>query len=106
MRVAIGGRRDMQYASHLGMVRLVPTQQIAVRLPVELLAELDSLVESGLFENRAAAVRAGIETLTDADRRRRIDDAIVAGYRRVPPSAEDEAAALASLREAIAEEPW
>ena len=87
-------------------MHLVPTQQIAVRLPDALLAELDSLVERGLYENRAAAVRAGIEAVAERDRRLRLDEAIVDGYRRIPQSRADVDAAMTSLREAILEEPW
>ena len=82
------------------------TEQIAVRLPEELLVELDDLVRKGVYESRAAAVRAGIETLMELERRRRTDRAVVEGYRRVPPTAAEREAAIASLREAIAEEPW
>jgi Arc/MetJ-type ribon-helix-helix transcriptional regulator len=82
------------------------TEQIAVRLPEELLAQLDDLVAPGVFESRAAAVRAGIEVIIAADRRRAVDRAVVEGYRRMPPTPAEEVAALASLREAIAEEPW
>jgi Arc/MetJ-type ribon-helix-helix transcriptional regulator len=82
------------------------TEQIAVRLPGELLAQLDELVARGVFESRASAVRAGIEAITAADRRRVIDRALLDGYGRVPPTQADEVAAVASLREAIAEEPW
>ncbi|HKN39390.1 MAG TPA: ribbon-helix-helix domain-containing protein [Acidimicrobiia bacterium] len=82
------------------------TEQIAVRLPEELLVELDDLVRNGVYESRAAAVRAGIETLMELERRRRTDRAVVEGYRRVPPTAAEREAAIASLREAIAEEPW
>jgi Arc/MetJ-type ribon-helix-helix transcriptional regulator len=82
------------------------TEQIAVRLPGELLAQLDELVARGVFESRASAVRAGIEAITAADRRRVIDRALLDGYRRIPPTQADEVAAVASLREAIAEEPW
>jgi len=84
----------------------VATEQIAVRLPEELLVELDDLVRKGVYESRAAAVRAGIETLMELERRRRTDRAVVEGYRRVPPTAAEREAAIASLREAIAEEPW
>jgi len=84
----------------------VATEQIAVRLPEELLVELDDLVRNGVYESRAAAVRAGIETLMELERRRRTDRAVVEGYRRVPPTAAEREAAIASLREAIAEEPW
>ncbi len=82
------------------------TEQIAVRVPRELLEALDLLVESGGYESRAAAVRAGIETLAELERRRTVDRAIAEGYERVPPTSTEGGAALTSLREAIAEEPW
>lgn len=82
------------------------SEQIAVRLPPEQLAVLDDLVERGVYPSRAAAVRAGIDAVLELDRRRRDDDAIVRGYRRIPATGADEAAAIASLRDAIAEEPW
>jgi len=84
----------------------VGTEQIAVRLPEDLLSDLDALVASGLYESRAAAVRAGVEVITALERRRQIDRAIVAGYQRFPPSAMEDDAAVASLRDAIAEERW
>lgn len=82
------------------------TEQIAVRLPKELLEELDALVASGIYQSRAAAVRAGVEAITAAEHRQQTDRAIVAGYRRSPPTSAEHAAAIASLRDAIAEEPW
>jgi len=51
-------------------------------------------------------VRAGLEVLADLARRRALDDAIIDGYRRVPPTPAERASALASLHDAIAEEPW
>lgn len=89
-----------------GMLPGMATEQIAVRIPEELLDELDALVAGGRYESRAAAVRAGIEAIAALDRRRRIDEAIAAGYRRIPPTEAEDDAALASLREAIAEERW
>ena len=82
------------------------TEQIAVRLPEALLSELDRFVASGAYASRAAAVRAGVEMVTAVERRKRDDQAIVEGYRRFPPTAAEDAAALGSLRDAIAEEPW
>ncbi|MGH9045242.1 MAG: hypothetical protein ACRDVP_10510 [Acidimicrobiales bacterium] len=82
------------------------TEQIAVRLPEELLSDLDALVASGVYESRAAAVRAGVQAITALEHRRRIDQAIVAGYQRTPPNAVEDDAAVRSLRDAIAEEPW
>lgn len=82
------------------------TEQIAVRLPEELLSELDALVASGVYGSRAAAVRAGIEAVMALERRQDTDRAILAGYRRTPPTAAEQESAVASLRNAIAEEPW
>lgn len=82
------------------------TEQIAVRLPQALLGVLDDLVARGVYESRAAAVRAGVEAVADLDRRRLTDQAIVDGYRRLPPTEADGHAALASLHDAITEEPW
>ena len=83
-----------------------PTQQVAVRLPVQLLAVVDRLVAEGVYPTRAAAVRAGLEAIAEAERRRAVDKAVVAGYTRMPPTPAEIQAARESLREAIAEEPW
>lgn len=88
------------------MLALMVTEQIAVRLSHELLAALDDLVGRGVYDSRAAAVRNGIETIAAIDRRRQVDDAIVAGYRRTPATTTERSDALGSLREAIADEPW
>lgn len=82
------------------------TIQIAIRVPDELVARLDELVAAGSYESRAAAVRAGIEVLMALDRRRTTDNAIVEGYLRMPSSSAEKHSALASLRDAIAEESW
>ncbi len=82
------------------------TEQIAVRLPTELLGELDALVAHGTYESRAAAVRAGVEVITARERRNQADRAIVSGYQRIPATAAEHGAAVSSLRDAIAEEPW
>lgn len=82
------------------------TEQIAVRLPEEQLTVLDELVSRGVYTSRAAAVRAGIEAVVELDRRRVVDLAVIEGYQRTPPSEGERDAALASLRDAIVEEPW
>jgi hypothetical protein len=51
-------------------------------------------------------VRAGLEEVVALRRRQQIDRAIIEGYRQVPPTAAESSEAVASLREAIAEEPW
>lgn len=85
------------------MLNGVATEQIAVRLSAELLGEL---VANGVYESRAAAVRAGVEAITALEHRRQTDRAIVAGYQCAPPTPIEHDAAVASLREAIAEESW
>ncbi len=87
-------------------MRKCGTEQISVRLPDTLLHELDELVASGIYESRAAAVRAGVEAITALLRRHRVDLSIIDGYRQQPPTDADAAAAVASLRDAIAQEPW
>jgi Arc/MetJ-type ribon-helix-helix transcriptional regulator len=82
------------------------TEQIAVRVSADLLARLDDLVGDGVFKSRAAAVRAGIEAVTEAERRRLIDRAVVEGYRRRPPTELEDSAALDALRRTIQQEPW
>lgn len=77
-----------------------------MRLSAAGLEALDDLVDRGVYATRAAAVRAGIDLLVELDRRRRDDESIVAGYRRLPPTDAETTAAIASLRDAIAEEPW
>ena len=85
---------------------MTATEQIAVRLPDELLRQLDDMVNRGRFASRAAGVRAGLESLARLEREEAIALAIVEGYRRLPPTSAEDASALASLREAIMEEPW
>lgn len=82
------------------------TEQIAVRVPADQLTVLDDLVRRGVYDSRAAAVRAGIEAVVELARRRETDRSIVEGYRRTPPTDREQEAAIASLRGAIAEEPW
>jgi Arc/MetJ-type ribon-helix-helix transcriptional regulator len=82
------------------------SEQIAVRLPKELLEQLDALVRAGHYKSRAAAVRAGVEAIAKIERRRELDRSIIEGYRQTPPTPGEEAAAVESLRQAIADEAW
>ena len=59
-----------------------------------------------VYESRAAAVKAGIEIITELERQQNIDCAIIDGYTRRPPTETEELAAIASLREAVLDEPW
>lgn len=90
----------------IGILIGVATEQIAVRVPEDQLAVLDDLVARGVYDTRAAAVRAGIAAVLELDRRGQADRAIVEGYQQTPATDAERAGAIASLREAIAEEPW
>jgi Arc/MetJ-type ribon-helix-helix transcriptional regulator len=89
--------------------------QIAVRVSPELASALDGLVSEGRFETKADAIRAAIEALVDVDRRRKIGEAIVEGYRRIPPGDDLDLEAeldrathemLADLAEEEGDRPW
>lgn len=82
------------------------SKMITVRLSDERTARLDALVVGGAYPSRSAALTAAVDELTAGAERRAIDRAIVEGYERIPPTAEEDAYARASTRESIAEEPW
>jgi Arc/MetJ-type ribon-helix-helix transcriptional regulator len=89
--------------------------QIAVRVPQALSDQLDALVSEGLFETKAEAIRTAIESMVDVERRRRIGEAIVEGYRRIPPGDDPDLEAaleanlldmLQDLEAAEGDNPW
>ena len=83
------------------------SEQIAVRLPDDLAAALDALVAPrGRFMTKAEAVRSAIEELVDREERRRIGEAIVEGYRRIPQTDEEVAGVWEESIRSIEEEPW
>jgi Arc/MetJ-type ribon-helix-helix transcriptional regulator len=82
------------------------SEQIAVRIPDELAESLEKLVSSGTFETKAEAIRAALDRLVEAERRRRVGELVADGYRRIPQGDDDvEAARQAAIR-SIEEEPW
>lgn len=80
--------------------------QVTIRLTDREAAELDAAVVAGRHATRTEAIRAALALLTTAERERRIDEAIVSGYRRLPPTPAEVAWADAAGRQLIAEEPW
>jgi Arc/MetJ-type ribon-helix-helix transcriptional regulator len=82
------------------------SEQIAIRIPGALAAQLVDLVESGRFETKADAVRTALEALIDAERRADVGRRIVDGYQRVPQEDSDVAAADRAATRSIEEEPW
>jgi Arc/MetJ-type ribon-helix-helix transcriptional regulator len=82
------------------------TVQLVTRVPDSLAEAVDGLVREGTFASRSDAVRAGLETLLESERRKAVGRAIVDGYRRVPQNGDDLEWSDAATAAMIAEEPW
>ena len=82
------------------------TIQIAVKVPDDLLGEVDRLVEQGAFESRSQAIRSGLETMVAGRRRDEIGRAYREAMTRLPETDEEMADATRLAIESINEEPW
>jgi Arc/MetJ-type ribon-helix-helix transcriptional regulator len=80
--------------------------QLVTRLSEDLLARVDELVADGVVDSRSDAVRLGLRGLVDEHRRRRIGDAIVAGYRAQPQTSSEIGRADGATVAMIGDEPW
>jgi Arc/MetJ-type ribon-helix-helix transcriptional regulator len=82
------------------------TIQIAVKLPDDLVQEIDRLIDGGAFASRSQAVRSGLEAIVVSRRRaeigRRYEDAML----RLPETRDELADATRLAVNAIEEEPW
>lgn len=78
--------------------------QTIVQLTDELLAELDELRAREGGRSRSELIRAAIELYIRHQRIPAIDQAIVDGYRRIPP--DDACGAPWAVRASIEAEPW
>lgn len=65
------------------------TTQVAVRLENTLIDELDWLIGRRDYENRAEAIRAAIARAIRVEREREIDERIIDGYTRIPPTEQE-----------------
>lgn len=82
------------------------TTQIAVKLPDEVVAAVDRLVDEGTFPSRSAAVRRALDGLLAASQRAAVDEAFARGFRDSPDTAGELADAMRLAVEAINDEPW
>lgn len=82
------------------------TIQIAVKLPDELVREIDRLVDGGAFDSRSQAVRSGLEAIVASRRRQEIDRRYEEAMARFPETNEELAEATRVALDAIDEEPW
>lgn len=98
MRMCIAGRTE-GYAA--GM-----TIQVAVKLPDELVAELDRLVAAGSFASRSQAIRSGLEAVVAGRHREEIDLRYREAMTRLPETDEEIAEATRLAIDSINDEPW
>jgi len=82
------------------------TVQIAVKLPDELLAAIDRLVESHRFASRSDIVRAGLQRVIADDAAAIVDRAFVEGFARHPDSDADLRRATTLAIQSVEDEPW
>lgn len=82
------------------------TTQIAVKLPDDLLAAVDRLVDSHRFASRSEIVRAGLQRVIADDASTTIDRAFERGIAQHPDSDGDVRRATSLAIESIDDEPW
>ncbi|MDO8390650.1 MAG: hypothetical protein Q7V57_09195 [Actinomycetota bacterium] len=63
--------------------------QLALRLPDDLLADLDWLVVRCNYSSRTEAMRTAIEAAIKAERSRQIDEQYIEAYTRMPQTEEE-----------------
>lgn len=80
--------------------------QLVTRIDAELTAALDDLVAQGGVQSRSEAVRQGLHILIDQSRRRRLGDAIIAGYQSHPQTETEVAWSDEATKRMIGDEPW
>ena len=66
----------------------MPTQ-LAIRLPDDLLRDLDWVVIRLKYDSRTEAMRDALIRLIDQERRREVGEQIAEGYRRMPQTEEE-----------------
>lgn len=80
--------------------------QFVTRVDDDLTRDVDLLVTEGVVASRSAAVRLGLQELIARHESRRIGQAIVDGYTRVPQTQAEVGWADEATRQMIADEPW
>ena len=83
----------------------MPTQ-LAIRLPDDLLRDLDWVVIRLNYDSRTEAMRDALIRLIDQERRQEIGEQIAEGYRRMPQTEDEMAGSDQALIDSINEEPW
>jgi len=82
------------------------TVQIAVKLPDEMVADLDRLVSEGAFDSRSSAVRHGVAAMVAASRRDGVERQYAESYARLPETEAELRQATSLAVASINDEPW
>lgn len=80
--------------------------QVAVKLPDNLLAQVDDLVARGVFASRSSAIRHGLMAVVASQRDKALALAYERGYTESPESEGELAEATRLGVTAIGDEPW
>jgi metal-responsive CopG/Arc/MetJ family transcriptional regulator len=80
--------------------------QLAIRLPDDLVRDLDWVITRLNYDSRAEAMRDALVKLIDQERRREIGEQIAEGYRRMPQTEEEMAGGDQAFIDSVNEEPW
>ncbi len=80
--------------------------QLVTRVPENLVADVDDLIDHGVVSSRSEAVRLALQLLVEQHRRRRLGSSIVEGYLRHPQTEAEVGWSDAATAQMIAEEPW
>ena len=82
------------------------TVQLVVRVSDQTAADVDELVVAGIAGSRSDAVRCALKRFIDKEPRRRIGQAIVEGYHRMPQTEQELEGIDITATEMIKREPW
>lgn len=96
----------MERLRRIALCYAICMAQLVTRIDDDLAEHIDRLVADGIVESRSDAVRKGLQILIEQVRRARTADAIVAGYSRVPQTADEVAWADEATVRMIADESW
>lgn len=80
--------------------------QLAIRLPDDLLRDLDWIVIRLKYDSRTEAMRDALVRLINQERRREIGEQIAEGYRRMPQTEDEIAGGDQAFVDSVNDEPW
>jgi len=80
--------------------------QLAIRIPDELLQDLDWVVRRLNYESRTEAMRDALVKLIDHERRRHLGEEIAEGYRRMPQTEAEISDSDQAFIDSVNDEPW